>query len=99
MSNAPGAGPHTLLAQLVADIVTTSQNAWRNGQARSAVRAAEHEARLAEARARERRRAWLAAVQRQAAQRVAGDASEAETRAVLGGHGGRRNPLDDRKFR
>jgi hypothetical protein len=94
----PGAGLFSLIADVFIDVGTAASNASLKRRAKRALRAAELENRLAEERARAQRRAWLAAVKRQAREnRWAGDASEAEARAALAGK--RPNPLDQRKFR
>jgi len=97
MSADPQAGIFSILGGVIVDAITISRNASLNRQARRAARAAEDEARREEQRARERRRRWLAAVESQMSRGDAGDATEAQARAALSG--GRRNPLDERKFR
>jgi hypothetical protein len=47
---------------------------------------------------RRQRDEWVEQVRRQKARGGARDATEAEAVAVLRGRGGRRSPLDDRKF-
>ena len=91
--------PYAVLGQVISEFIAMSRSALHNARGRRAGRAAEREARLAEQQARERRRAWLATVERQMSRGAARDASEAEARALLGGRAGRRNPLDDRRFR
>jgi hypothetical protein len=93
----PGAGIFTALAEVFCDTVDMARNGSLNRQLKRAAREAERENRRAEERAEKRHRAWLAAVERQAAERQAGDATEAQARAALSGK--RRNPLDHRKFR
>jgi hypothetical protein len=96
MSETSGAGPLTLLGELAADVVGIARRSWLKSQSGREARAAERAARLAEQRLREQWRAWLAAVERQSRQVSAGDAIEREALEALAG---RRNPLDNRKFR
>jgi hypothetical protein len=93
----PGAGPVAFLADVIGDVFMIARNASLNRDLKRAAREAERENRRAEERGRKRHRAWLAAVERQAAERWAGDATEAQARAALSGK--RPNPLDKRKFR
>jgi len=96
--NQPGAGILTALAEVLVDATTMARNARMRRLARRAERASEGLAALDEQLARERHRAWLAAVERQAREnRWAEDATEAQARAALSGK--RPNPLDRRKFR
>src|SRR6516165_7818001 len=96
--NQPGAGILTALAEVLVDATTMARNARMRRLARRAERASEGLAALDEQLARERHRAWLAAVERQAREnRWAEDATEAQARAALSGK--RPNPLDERKFR
>jgi len=99
MMNQPGAGIFTMLSEMVVDTTTAIQNARLRREAKRAMAKANREAELAEQRANERQRAWLRLMQRQAAERRAGDASRDDVRRLLSGQSGRRNPLDSRKFR
>jgi hypothetical protein len=58
----------------------------------------ERERRRAERRLRKQFEEWVGSVEEQASQVAAHDATEDEARVALGGHGGRRNPLDERRF-
>jgi hypothetical protein len=96
--NQPGGGIFTALVEVFCDVSTMVSNARLRRLARRAECAGEGFAELDERIARERHRAWLEAVERQAREnRWAGDATEAQARAALSGK--RRNPLDQRKFR
>jgi hypothetical protein len=96
--NQPGAGIFTAVVDVFCDVATSAQNARLRRLARRAERAGEDLAELEAQLARERHRAWLEAVERQArVNRWAGDATEAQARAALSGK--RPNPLDQRKFR
>lgn len=95
----PGASVFSLLADVLIDGTTAIQTARLKREAKRAARAAKREAELAAQRAAERQRAWLRMMQRQARERRAGDATREDARRLLGGRGGRRNPLDKRKFR
>jgi hypothetical protein len=98
MSNQPGTGFLTALAEGLIDMRTKSRNARLRNLTRRLERAGEGLAELEELLARERHRRWLAEVERQAREnRWAGDATEAQARAALSGK--RPNPLDQRKFR
>src|ERR1700758_5545057 len=98
MSNETACGGlFSAFGELVGYALTRGGNGSLKRQLKRAMREAERENRLAEERAEKRHRAWLAAVGRQAAERQAGDATEAQARAALSGK--RRNPLDHRKFR
>jgi hypothetical protein len=99
MMNQPGAGIFTMLGEMLCDTMTAVQTSRLKRQAKRAMRDAERETRLAEQRANERQRAWLRMMQRQAQERRAGDGSREDARRLLGGRSGRRNPLDQRKFR
>jgi hypothetical protein len=99
MMNQPGAGIFTALCEIFVDTTTAIQMARLKREAQRAMRDAKREAQLAERRANERQRAWLRRMQREARERWAGDASREDARRLLGGRGGRRNPLDERKFR
>ena len=98
MMNQPGAGPLTTLCEVLGDVATMSSNARAKRLARRVERMSEDLGAVEEEIARQRHRAWLAAVERQAREnRWAGDATEAQARAALSGK--RPNPLDRRKFR
>ena len=99
MMNQPGAGIFTALCEIFVDTATAVQTARLKRQAERAGRDAKREVELAEKRATERQRAWLRMMQKQARARWAGDASRDDARRLLSGRGGRRNPLDERKFR
>jgi hypothetical protein len=58
----------------------------------------ERERRREERRLRKQFDEWAKSVEEQASQVAAHDATEDEARAALGGHGGRRNQLDERRF-
>lgn len=66
---------------------------------RGAERRAAHAIRKAEREARQQRREWFDAVERQKTRGDAGDATQDEAIEALRGRGGRSNPLDERKFR
>jgi hypothetical protein len=98
MMNQPGAGAFTALCEVFGEVMTSAHNARARRLARRVERAGEDLGLLEEEIARERHRAWLAAVERQAREnRWAGDATEAQARAALSGK--RPNPIDERKFR
>jgi hypothetical protein len=58
----------------------------------------ERERRREERRLRKQFDEWVKSVEAQASDVAAHDATEDEARAVLSGHGGRRNQLDERRF-
>jgi hypothetical protein len=58
----------------------------------------ERERRREERRLRKQFEEWKASVEEQASQVAAHDATEDEARDALGGHGGRQNQLDERRF-
>ena len=62
-------------------------------------RAAERKAREDERASREQLRQWREEAARQMFDGTAGFADEIEAQDVLGGRGGRKSPLDGRKFR
>jgi hypothetical protein len=67
--------------------------------AKQLARAAERKARDDERASREQLRRWREEAAQQMFDGTAGFADEAEAQDVLGGRGGRKSPLDGRKFR
>jgi hypothetical protein len=82
--NQPGAGIFTLIAEVIGDVATMSRNARLRRLARRADRAGDDLAELEQELARERHRAWLAAVERQAREnRWAGEYNSVRKRVCL----------------